>query len=118
GEDGAEVRELVWVRGGGDAAGGGSGSGPAVSATLRPTACIGDVDTHRRDPVHTLHRLAHRARERAGIITAEQEREGHRTVSRHGEVLDHAGREDVAPAARVLELGQGALDPRLDWVGR
>ena len=52
----------------------------------------------------------------AGIIATEQERERNRAVSRHDEVLDHAGGEDVVPAARVLELRQGALDPPLESV--
>src|SRR5213080_4120265 len=60
--------------GGGDAARTGAGSGLAGSGARRSTARVGDVDPHRRDPVHTLHRLPHLARERAGIIASEQER--------------------------------------------
>src|SRR3989475_10727974 len=69
-------------------------------------------------PSTTLSRPPPLARERAGIIAAEQERERDHTIPRHDEVLHHAGREDVVPAARVLELGQCALDARLEGVGR
>src|SRR5213076_489875 len=103
--------------------GGGTPPGPGRGAGWRgaaPSAALLASVTLTRTPVTpcTPWTAFRTSRERAGIIAAEQERERDHTIPRHDEVLHHAGREDVVPAARVLELGQCALDARLEGVGR
>src|SRR2546426_12626185 len=72
------------------------------------------VDTDRGHAGNGLHHLARFPRERARVVSAEQERERDRAALVRGEVLHHAGREDVLPEARVLELRQGAFDAPLE----
>src|SRR5438034_188965 len=77
--------------------GGGTPPGPGRGAGWRgaaPSAALlaSDVDPHARHALHALDRLPHLARERAGVIAAEEERERDRTILRHDEVLHHAGR--------------------------
>src|SRR5712692_10041889 len=105
-EDLAEMRQLDGRRGWRDGAGRGAwGTLPGTRAALRG-ACIGDVDAHGGHTLDPLRRLPHLARERAWVVAAEEERERDRTGVVGGEILDHAARQDVTAAARVLELGQ------------
>src|SRR5439155_14662173 len=74
-------------------------------------------DPHGGYTLHGLYRLASLAREGrwVGLRERERERDLPRAVHRH--VLHHACREDVLTEAGVLELGEGALDARLQGVG-
>src|ERR1051325_6975450 len=93
------------VGGGGTPPGPGPGAvwrGAGTSAALLASGAV--TRTARTPPRHTLHRRADLAGERAGIIAAEQEGEADRAAVVHGEVLDHAGRQHVAAAARVFQL--------------
>src|SRR6266536_1725286 len=85
--------------------------------SARRGARVGHVHPYRGHPRHALHRFANLAGERARIVAAQEKRERDDAILLHGQVLDHGPRENVGPAARILELREGALDARLKRVG-
>src|SRR6266849_945626 len=85
--------------------------GPRRSAPAR------DGDLHARDAGDGLDGLARVAREGARVLSGEQEVERHLSPVVHGEVLDHAGGDDVLRNAGVLDSREGALNAGAQRVG-
>src|SRR2546426_62822 len=105
--------------GGGGGGKGGAGGEPGGGARApRGGASARHGDLHARDPGDRLDRLARVTREGARVLGGEQEGERHLSPVVHGEVLDHAGGDDVLGHAGGLDSREGALDAGAQRVGR
>ena len=116
GEHLAEVRQFDRRRRRGN---GGAGGEPGAGACAsRRSAPARHGDLHARDPGDRLDRFARVTRQGARVLGGEQEGERHLSPVVHGEVLDHAGGDDVLGDAGVLDSREGALDAGAQRVGR
>src|SRR2546426_899362 len=100
--------------GGTGGAGGAPGSGPGPPCGCPPARAR---DLPAGTPGDRLHRLARVPRQGARVLGGQQEGERHLSPVVHGEVVDHAGGDDVLRNAGVLDSREGAFDAGAQRVG-